>query len=152
MVHRRDGEVEFACLVVRRSSSREIADGDLSNVDRARRVLCVGMIEVFGVRLWRCSREDHVEAGCAISDSELDFLRGPSVSRRDLSDTDPISQSLTKCSSFFAAHGLSGKGMLNLIIWNRSSGRVRLLFDARQLKHTVISQAYLDCLKVIYGD
>jgi hypothetical protein len=69
VVHRRDGEVEVACMVVRRSFSREFADGDLGNVDSARRVLCVGMIELFGVRLWLCSLEDHVEAGYAFPDS-----------------------------------------------------------------------------------
>ena len=139
-------------MVVRRSSSSEFADGDLGNVDGARGVLCVRMIEVFGVRLWLCSLEDHVEAGCAISESELEFLRGTSVSRTDLSGTDPISQSLTKYSSLFAPHGLLGNGMLNLTVWNRASGRVRLLFDAIQLRHTITNQGYLDCLKVVYGE
>ena len=96
VVHRRDGEVEVACRVVRRSFSREFADGDLGNVDGARRVLCVGMIEMFGVRLWLSALEDHVEAGSAFPDSELELLRGPSVSRTYLSGTDPIPQLLTK--------------------------------------------------------
>ena len=81
VVYRRDDEVEVACIVVCRSFTREFADGDLGNVDGARRVLCVGMIEVFGVRLWLCSLEDHVEGGCALPDSELELLGGPSVSR-----------------------------------------------------------------------
>jgi hypothetical protein len=152
VVHRRDGEVEVACMVVRRSFSREFADGDLGNVDSARRVLCVGMIELFGVRLWLCSLEDHVEAGYAFPDSELELLRGSSVSRTNLSGTDPISQSLTKYSVSFAPHGLLGNGMLNLIVWNPTSGRVRLLFDAIQLRHTVTRQGHLDCLKVVYGE
>jgi hypothetical protein len=72
-------------MVVCRSFIRKFADGDLGKVDVARRVLCVGMIEVFGVRLWLFSLEHHVEAGCAIPDSERELLGGPSVSRTDLS-------------------------------------------------------------------
>ena len=96
VVYRRNGEVEVTCRVVRRSSTREFADGELDNVDGARRVLCVGMIEMFGVRLWLCALEDHVEAGYAFPDSELELLRGLSVSKTSLSGTDPVSQSLTK--------------------------------------------------------
>jgi hypothetical protein len=152
VVYRRNGEVEVACMVVRRSFTREFAYGDLGNVDRARRVPCVGIIEVFRVRLWLCSLEDHVEAGFTVPDSKLELLRGPLVTRKGLSGTNPTSQSHTKYSVLFAPHGLLGNGMLNVIVWNPTSGRVRLLFDAIHLRHTVFRQGYLDCLKVVYGE
>jgi hypothetical protein len=64
---------------------------------------------------------------------------------------DPISQ-LTRYSALFAPDGLLENGMLNFIVWDLTSGRVRLLFDATQLRHTVTRQGYLDCLKVVYGE
>lgn len=96
VVHRSDGEVEVACIVVRRRFIREFADGDLSNVDGVIRVLYVGMVEVLGVRLRLYSFEDHVETRRTFPNSERELLRGPSVSRMDLSRTNPVSQSLTK--------------------------------------------------------
>jgi hypothetical protein len=74
VIHRRDAEVEVACVVVRRGSIGEFADGDLGDVDGVRRVLRVGMIEVLGVRLRLYSLEDHVEAGGTLPNSELEFL------------------------------------------------------------------------------
>ena len=82
VVQRKDGEVEVAGMVVRRSFTGEFADCDLGNMDGARRVPCGGMIEMFGMRLWLCFLEDHVEAGFTVPDSELELLRGPSVIRK----------------------------------------------------------------------